>query len=171
MILIRSATVADAPAIGHVHHLAWIETYTGLVDDEFLKSRSEENSAERFQKEGCRDVLVAELDGEIVGFAKYGPSRDEDLPETGEIYALYVLKKGQGKGIGRRLLEFALRIQTDRRSFSLWVLDSNEKAIKFYQHLGFSQDGTKKMQKAGDSYLHEIRMVKTVEEKKRGRRN
>lgn len=169
MIFIRSATIADAPAIGHVHHLSWMETYQGLIDEEYLKTRSEENSVETFEKEGCKDLLVAEWDGEIVGFVKFGASRDEDLPEPGEIQALYVLKKAQNKGIGRRLLEFAMRIQTDRRSFLLWVLAANEEAIQFYQHLGFSPDGTKKTHRAGDTFLQEIRMVRTLEEKKRGR--
>ena len=169
MIMIRSATVADAPAIGHVHHLSWMETYQGLIDEEYLKTRSEEHSVERFQNEGCKDILVAELDGEIVGFAKFGVSRDEDLPEAGEIQALYLLEKGQKKGIGRRLLEFAMRIQTDRRVFFLWVMESNDKAIRFYQHLGFSFDGSKKTHRAGDNFVQEIRMVKTLEEKKRGK--
>ncbi|HOW38697.1 MAG TPA: GNAT family N-acetyltransferase, partial [Bacillota bacterium] len=74
MLLIRSATVADAQALGHVHHVAWQETYRGLMDNGYLQSRTEEKSVEMFLKSGCSNTLVVESDGSIVGFAAYGPS-------------------------------------------------------------------------------------------------
>ena len=35
-IEIRKATIADADDIGSVHYQAWIETYTGLINADFL---------------------------------------------------------------------------------------------------------------------------------------
>lgn len=160
MILVRSATLADAPILGKIHYSSWIETYTGLIDSKLLQSRSANQSAERFIQEGLRNFLVAEVDGEIVGFAAYGSSRDEDSEGTGEIQALYILKKAQKLGVGKRLLEFAIRLMGDKNQISLWVLDSNQNAIQFYQHCGFIPDGKMKIQQVEDVLLKEIRMVR-----------
>jgi GNAT superfamily N-acetyltransferase len=161
MLFIRSATVADAKALGHVHDTAWKDTVRGLVDSSYLQSRTEEKSVEMFQKSQCQNTLVAECDGMIVGYATYGPSRDEDLREAGEIYALYLLKGHQRKGYGHRLLEFALRVMPDYPCYSLWVQEGNLNAIRFYLREGFVTDGATKTQRVGDGYLRELRMIKT----------
>ena len=62
-LVIRPALLTDAPAIGRVHCLAWRETYTGLLPDAMMARLSETRSAENFRREGCRNLLVAELDG------------------------------------------------------------------------------------------------------------
>lgn len=74
-LVLRPARLSDAPTIGRVHCRAWRETYTGLLPDAMLARLSEERSAENFRREGCRNLLVAELDGEAVGFCGYGPWR------------------------------------------------------------------------------------------------
>jgi ribosomal protein S18 acetylase RimI-like enzyme len=160
MILVRSATLADAPVLGKIHYSSWMETYTGLIDSKFLQSRSPSQSADKFLKDGLRNFLVAEVDGEIVGYSAYGPCRDQDLEETGEIYALYILKKAQKLGVGKRLLEFAVRLMGDKNQFSLWVLETNQNAIQFYQHCGFIPDGKMKIQRVEETLLKEIRMVR-----------
>jgi len=171
VILIRSASVADAEILGEIHYSAWMETYTGLMDERYLQTRSKKASVEMFKKNGTGNFLVAELDGEVLGFAGYGTSRDEDLEDSGEIFALYVLKKGQNKGVGKRLLEFAIRLMGDKSQISLWVLDSNQNAIQFYQHCGFIHDGKTKVQRHEDTLLKEIRMIKKTDSSmKRGRR-
>ncbi len=38
------ATKADAESKGFVHHTSWIETYTGLFDDDFMAQLSLEAS-------------------------------------------------------------------------------------------------------------------------------
>ena len=54
-------------------------------------------------------VLVAELDGEIVGFVSSGPIRERIPGYSGEFYALYVLPEAQGCGIGTALIAHAGR--------------------------------------------------------------
>lgn len=143
-LVLRPALLSDAPAIGRVHCRAWRETYTGLLPDAMLARLSEERSAENFRREGCRNLLVAELDGETVGFCGYGPWRGSAPdPTLGEIVGLYVLQKAQRQGIGTRLLQSALDVLQSGgcTRAALWVLDSNAHAIGYYASRGFRDTG------------------------------
>ncbi len=48
-------------------------------------------------------VAVVEPQLEVVGFSNGGPSREQVLPQAGELYAIYIRDAYQGRGIGRRL--------------------------------------------------------------------
>ena len=143
-LVIRPALPADAPAIGRIHCQAWRVTYTGLLPDAMMARLSEERSTEIFRREGCRNLFVAELDGEAVGFCGYGPWRGgESDPGLGEIVGLYVLQKAQRLGIGTRLLQAgadALQFGGSTRA-ALWVLAGNAPAIGYYQARGFRDTG------------------------------
>lgn len=143
-LLLRPATLADAEGIGRVHCLAWRETYTGLLPDTMMARLSVERSTAIFRREGCRNMLVALHNSEIVGFCGYGAWRGESaVPNLGEIVGLYVLQKAQGQGIGTHLMRAALEALREKgcSQAALWVLDSNAHAIGFYAHRGFADTG------------------------------
>lgn len=155
-VSVRPATVDDADAIGHIHYQAWLETYTGLIDQTFLLSRSGERSAQRFRAEGCRSKLVACADGAVVGFCHYDPARDEDVSKPcGEIQAIYILQDYQGLSLGRMLLTDAERILADQgcKWVCLWALASNKKAIGFYEAMGYRSDGCEQTETLGNPVL------------------
>jgi ribosomal protein S18 acetylase RimI-like enzyme len=73
------------------------------------------------------------------------PSRDPDDDPTrvGHITSLHVLPHLRGRGYGRRLLDHAFA-EFRRRGFSevtLWVLEENRNARRFYEKHGFHVDG------------------------------
>ena len=140
--LIRPATQNDVPGIAFVHYTSWIETYTGLVDDAYLKTLSVERSLKRAGN-ALENVTVAEMNGEIVGFCRRGACRDQDVPNCGEVVAIYILKKAQGMGIGRALIEEAPSALSAAgyAQCKLWALASNEHASGFYKKMGFTPDG------------------------------
>lgn len=157
-LVIRPALLSDAPAIGRIHCHAWRETYTGLLPEAMMARLSEARSTEIFRREGCRNLLVAELDGEAVGFCGYGPWRGEDSdPGSGEIVGLYVLQKAQHQGIGTRLLQAGLNaLQAGGYTrAALWVLAGNAHAIGYYQARGFRDTGLTQ----GDGPLQERQML------------
>lgn len=92
-----------------------------------------------------RAVSVAAAGGRIVGFAAIGPPDDEQAPPgTGELHAIYLRAAYAGHGIGRALLmhaEGSLDEAGYRRGI-LWVLETNERARRFYERAGWSWDGT-----------------------------
>lgn len=87
---------------------------------------------------------MASVDDEIVGFVSGGRSRDDSWEFEGEVTGLYILKQYQRMGFGRRLMNAAVSRLLDAgvSSMSIWVLEGNDNAIKFYERLGGRRIGT-----------------------------
>lgn len=148
MVTVRPAGAADADAIGRIQVETWRAAYTGLMPEEAIAAFDVESRQELW-REWFREpwprsvVLVAERDGDVVGFVNTGPCRDEE--GVGELYAIYVLPAAWGAGAGRALIT---RAEESMRSSGfgdalLWVMDGNERAIRFYETAGWQQDGRK----------------------------
>lgn len=120
----------------------WRSTYRGMVDDAFLDAMSEPEAAQRWGRRlpapAGRPVVVAEVAGDVVGFASGGRERDGDRRHTGELYAIYVLEAFQGRGMGRELARaVAGGLAGDgHRSMLVWALRANAAAHAFYRALG-----------------------------------
>jgi len=92
-LLVRRAEPRDAPAVARVHTASWQQAYRGLLPEEYLDSLSVEARTTSWAKTFSRlprqtpTNLVAELDGQIIGFACVGPSRDDDTDTAiGELW-------------------------------------------------------------------------------------
>ena len=140
-------TEAELRGKAYVHCRAWKEAYAGLVDQAFLDGRTEEMSRQSAQRafENGVSTFVAKDGDRVVGFVDCGRYRGEDLRDTGEIYALYVLREYYGRGLGWALMDHALDALRDYRQIALWVLSGNERAIRFYRRIGFDLDGEKQI--------------------------
>ena len=151
MASVRAATAGDADAIGRVQVETWRVAYRGLMPDEAIAAFDVE-SRQRLWREGlAREprpgsaTFVAELDGEVVGFASVGRSRDAETADEGELYAIYLDPSCWDRGIGWALLERAeesMRESGFQRAM-LWVLEGNERGERFYRRAGWVQDGRK----------------------------
>lgn len=75
-------------------------------------------------------VIVAEIDREIVGFAAV---------VGGELDGLFVEPDLWGQGIGRALVDAATH-EARRRGLALKVI-ANPRARRFYEHCGFALEG------------------------------
>jgi ribosomal protein S18 acetylase RimI-like enzyme len=149
--LIRAATVADAPAIGEVHVRSWQAAYAGLIPADFLAGLSASSRAESWARligDGGQ-VLVAEEDGVVAGFAASG---------DGRLYALYLLPEYWGRGLGRELHDRAVE-ELSGDSAVLWVLATNERAKAFYVRQGWVADGASQTETVDDGRvtLEELR--------------
>jgi GNAT superfamily N-acetyltransferase len=155
-VSIRQAVPADAEPLAHLHLDVWDDAYAGLMPQGILDDRREK-VAERVARwreilDGPEPTWLAEDDEGLVGFASAGPARDNDMEDMLELYALYVRASYWGTGVGYALFEVAVG---DRACY-LWVLASNERAIRFYERQGFRLDGTVDQHDEG---LH-VRMVR-----------
>lgn len=140
--MIRRAVPDDAPRIAQVHLDTWLTTYRGLIPDSYLDGLGLASYLPRWQQrllEGKDLVLVAEVDGQVVGFAHGGPERSGEFATlSAEIYALYVLQGFHGQGIGRALvLAAARKLAAQHTGMLIWVLQGNP-AEHFYQAIGGS---------------------------------
>ena len=148
---VRPATVEDANAIGRVQVETWRVAYRGLMPDETVAQFDVEDRLRMWREGLARKprpgsaTFVAELDGEVVGFASVGRSRDEEAESEGELYAIYLHPSCWDRGIGRALLERAeesMRASGFERAL-LWVMEGNERGERFYRAAGWERDGRK----------------------------
>ncbi|HET6196786.1 MAG TPA: GNAT family N-acetyltransferase, partial [Acetobacteraceae bacterium] len=135
------------------HVLAWRETYAGLVPDQVLASLDPAQRTAMWRDAMARTVSVqlAEYDGAIVGFGSSRPQPDASLPYAGEIGALYVLRRAQRRGVGRLLMAAMARdlLAGGHGSASLWVLEGNAPARRFYEALGGAEVARREQQREG----------------------
>jgi len=121
------------------------------MPDEFLDSLAVEKRTSKWRElaeDPDKAVFVVEDDeGYVVGFSIVGSSRDEDAgPSTAEVGAIYVQPEKWKMGFGRALILKSITESRDRGfdEITLWVLEGNERARRFYQSFGFIWDGTVK---------------------------
>lgn len=146
---IRSAVEDDAYAIARVQILAWRHAYAGMMPQAFLDrmdSVRRVTSWRRALSAPAAMVTDVVLDpaGEIIGFFVYGPSRDADAAfGTGELVAINLLPAHWRQGLGRGMMARLLAAAAERRwqALTLWVLEANMQARRFYEAHGFEADG------------------------------
>lgn len=143
---------------------AWRSTYRGIVPASVLDrldlDRTRRFFAHRIERSGRRTTLVAEAGGTpVAGYALAGPSRDDDAPGLGEIEAIYLDPVQRGRGIGRALLEAASGwlAEVGYGEAILWVLTDNADARRFYERLGFAEDGAARMLDFDGTAVEEVR--------------
>lgn len=167
-MLIRPATIQDAPAIAEIHVASWQHAYRDLMPADFLAALSIDEREARWAGSIAKKspVLVAVIDGELAGFIAIGPSRDQDAtPVMFEIWALYVAPAHWSGGVGRALWLAAREAcaANGAKAISLWVIVGNERAIRFYESAGFAIDpGAPLTFELGGVQLEEIRMLQQL---------
>ncbi len=150
-IQVFRADIEDAEGIAAVHVRSFDATYRDTLPDVAAAAPDLEARTERWQAllEPDTDAaytLVAEQRSIAVGFCSLAtPSREAGPDErTAEIAALYVAPSRWGNGVGTALLEQAIEeLRGDCwAAVTLWVLEANEPARKFYARFGFEPDGS-----------------------------
>lgn len=154
--IVRTAVPDDAEAFAACHLACWREAYEHLWGPDRFEGLDPVVMAQRRRSElieGTADHKLAEREGEVVGVAIAGPSRDEDPPTDWELYAIYVRSAHYGTGVSGRLLDAVI----DDKPVSLWTYRDNPRAAAFYVNHGFIPDGAERNDAAG---ILEIRMVR-----------
>lgn len=162
---VRIANLEDAPALARVIVDTGRAAHRGQVPDAVLLkpalaeayAESEHNwrrSLHRIADDSNAPerIFVAEDEtGVVVGLAMVGPPNREVLPNSGEVYVLYVRQSHQQRGLGRQLVQASadhLR-QLGLSALLIGCLATNTPARRFYEALGgqvvaereFDQDG------------------------------
>jgi ribosomal protein S18 acetylase RimI-like enzyme len=171
VVLIRSASAADAVQIAAVMRASWRAAYEGIIASEVIDRVTAPDGGARirqsFRTRPWQKSFVAvaarpeaprkrhAADG-IVGYAFFGPETDvlgapwpHPLSPAGqqgqvaELYALYVHPAWWSTGTGCALMDRVLDTTSAARysSVRLWVLRDNSRARRFYERAGFAPDG------------------------------
>ncbi len=131
---IREANEADIPAI--FRFIKELAEYEELADQVVA---TEEVLKDWLFVKNKAEVILAELDGEAIGFALFFHNFSTFLGRAG-IYLedLYISSEYRNKGYGKQLFAEVARIAVARDCGRLdwWCLDWNKPSIDFYYSLG-----------------------------------
>jgi GNAT superfamily N-acetyltransferase len=115
----------------------------GLAEYEHLEgglcATPEDFRTHLFGPRACAEAVLAEVEGEAVGFAIYFPTFSSFRGRPGMwLEDIFVCPGHRGRGIGKALMAHVARVAVERACSRLeWsVLDWNEPAIGFYKSLG-----------------------------------
>jgi ribosomal protein S18 acetylase RimI-like enzyme len=138
----RAVKAGDETPVARLHAESWRRHFRGAYADAYLDGDvfAERSTvwAERFR--GTADssyTIVADRDGEVVGFAHTCLDSDPDWGALlDNLHVRFELKR---QGVGRALMAETARVLGQRRPSSglyLWVLKQNTAAQAFYSAMG-----------------------------------
>jgi L-amino acid N-acyltransferase YncA len=148
VIEVRSAKDNDVEAMAAIYVNAAREGWAhilGASSLEALEPPVDRLRAEFASTDARQQVLVAEKEGRVIGFAIVRQSQDEDAhaAEVGELDHFYSDPAVWGEGAGRKLL--AVAVETLREGgfteATLWVAEENHRPRKIYEVAGWRYDG------------------------------
>jgi ribosomal protein S18 acetylase RimI-like enzyme len=157
--VIRVGTPDDAEAVARVQIASWQGAYRHLFTQAQLAAISLPERTENWRR---YPPIVAEVDGEVVGFVAVGSAHDDDA--DGELWAIYVLPQHWSTGIGRELMqagEARLR-ELGYTNAVLWVFDDNPRARRFYELAGWKTDGRTQQAELFRMSAPAVRYTKTL---------
>jgi ribosomal-protein-alanine N-acetyltransferase len=140
-VTVRDARPDDAARIAEVAEASWRETYRDIFEpafiDDFLRRSY---STDQLAREATwtadhaeAQFLVAERDGDIVGYLGFGEG-----PRGPELFRVYAHPVAYGTGVGGALLdELHRRIDGRVDAYVLDVHSRNERGRAFYDRRGF----------------------------------
>lgn len=154
MIVVRPAEPEEAAVVAELQRTGWREAYAHLLSPGFLANLPVHAEFFRDVLERGANLRVAELDGDVVGYALAGAAPEGD-PRDLQLWHLYQLSRAHGSGTGQALLDAVL----GDRPAQLWTAEDNPRANAFYVRNGFRPDGARKVEEAWEG-LVAIRMVR-----------
>lgn len=151
---IRRAGIADIPEMARIHIAAWRESYAGWMPADVLANLDPDDWEMRWRTQMSAAAvdpahavfLALDETGEPAGFGACRRQTSQKLLPLGydgEIVSLYLLRRIQGQGAGRRLVgEIASHLLSHGcEACGFWVFRDSARARGFYENLGASPTG------------------------------
>ncbi|UCD37067.1 MAG: N-acetyltransferase [Fidelibacterota bacterium] len=162
-LVINPATRKDLESITAIYNQAILNT-TATFD---TQEKSEEEQEIWYDQHGdSYPLLVARLNGAIVGWAALSPWSDRCAYETTAEVSVYVADEHRGQGVGIQLLQALLEAGT-KSGLHLAVariVEGNPASLRLHKKVGFRTVGT--LKEAGykfEQYLDVIIMEKLLD--------
>lgn len=162
---VRTAEVCDAEAIATIHVRAWQAAYAHIFSSSFLDGLSIERRTSAWKEilnKGDDVTLVAMRGDEILGWTSGGLSADEDVDHAAELKALYVSPLHWRAGVGTQLMRALDQQLPVAPRTLLWVLEKNDRAIRFYEQHGFRPDGAMEEIERGGGRAIKLRFAREI---------
>ncbi|MGG3518910.1 GNAT family N-acetyltransferase [Bacillus pseudomycoides] len=166
--MIRTGKIEDSEATLDIQRSVVSEGHFLIsLPEEFKKTSSEQKEwVQGVLKNERETLIVAEKDGEVVGWIVFLSENKKRLSHTGS-FGIMISKSYRGLGIGKMLLQALLDWAEKNpliEKISLGVFSTNHSAISLYKKMGFIEEGRKMNEfKMNDNeYVDDILMYKFV---------
>jgi GNAT superfamily N-acetyltransferase len=164
VVEVRAADDTDVEAMAAVYVDAARAGWAHIFDESSLKAIEppvDRLRAERASADSRQQLLVAERQGRIIGFAVVRPSRDEDADRVrvGELDQLYCDPRVWGQGVGRELMAAAIETLRENRfaEATLWVSELNHRPRRIYEVAGWMYEGVTRHKARGETSIRDMR--------------
>jgi ribosomal protein S18 acetylase RimI-like enzyme len=168
MIIIKKIGAENVGLIRELTFKIWPQTYSTILSDEqinYMLDMMYSNSALKKQiNDYGHQFIVAYDDQKPVAFASYSQkSADDD--RTYRLHKIYILPNQQGKGIGKKLLEYIVAdIQGDGATVLELNVNRYNPAKTFYEKLGFSVSWEEDIDIGNGFYMNDYVMTKNLDD-------
>lgn len=151
-IRVRRAEAADAKALAELAARTFADAFgdSNTAEDMALHLTTKYGEAQQGAEiaDPEIDVLVAEIDGAMAGYAMVHGGETPacvTLDAPMELWRFYVDRAWHGRGVAQALMEAVDEAARERGADALWlsVWEHNPRAQAFYSKCGFFQAGTK----------------------------
>ena len=138
---VRQATIADLSRIAEIVIFNYrLNFYPIFQNDDYYFNELQVSKVAKQYEDVVGNMWVYD-DGAIKGVIQI---------ENSEIKKLFVEPALQGKSIGSYLLKYAI---VEHKANTLWALEKNVRAIRFYMRHGFNVTTDKKLEEDTTEYL------------------
>jgi phosphinothricin acetyltransferase len=140
---LRLARPEDAEATREIYNT---EVTGSTVTFDLVPRSIEDQLAWLDQRSGAMAVVVAEVDGQVVGFASLSPYRDRPAYATTVEDSVYVHADFRSQGVARALLAEILDIAVARGFHAVMarIVGGHDASISLHTSLGFEIVGTER---------------------------
>lgn len=149
-MMIRRCTKNDIDALREISVKTFSETFSDMNPPEIMKAYlNDAFNVEKMKHElenQNSEFYFIYFSGELSGYLKLNDApaqTDLNDPSSLEIERIYINREFQSKGLGRVLMDFAVKKAIELNKDYVWlgVWEKNEKALSFYRKNGFYRIG------------------------------
>ena len=140
---LRHATMGDAEDLRRIYNHE-VEHTTSTFD--IVPRTSADQRAWLEDRMGALGVVVAELDGKVVGFASRSPYRERPAYRTTVENSVYVSHESRGRGVGRALMDELIGTATSRGFHTIiaHISGGQDASVALHRACGFEVVGTER---------------------------
>jgi ribosomal protein S18 acetylase RimI-like enzyme len=148
----RRLSPSDVEELRDLLRICWIDTYTVILPESVINTAIKQWQSKESLLRGLENPRAyyagVIVDGVLVGMVSAG----KIAPDTVKIFQLYVRPGHQRKGIGKELMDGAIRhFASDAvRKVVLDVEKGNRKGVSFYKKYGFAYPSEAVIKVGGD---------------------
>jgi L-amino acid N-acyltransferase YncA len=156
-ILLRPALAKDLDKILEIVNYSILNTTANYSYE--VQNIEEQTKWFLNKQEKNLPVIVAEVDGNVVGYGSYGPFREKIGYKFTVEHSVYVIDNFIGKGVGSTILkELIVLAKQQNYHVMIGAIDaSNSSSIAFHEKFGFVATGT--LREVGYKFEHWLDLV------------